>query len=893
MIRNVLLFHIILTLIACSAGCKSVYIGKGQTTALSYHSNYDDTTVMTIAGPILLPYNRFIDPAGSVVHFGDPDRENHSLDCIILPDGKTLAVEDRYGITIISITTKQVLYEFQYKNDKSTKGLMSTYSGIKTLELNGKVHIFWSAANNNKATSVVLDGTWDGKTIKIEGTFDFAPIAPSPLALPNDIAINKEEGDYYMYVALNGNSTLDKIRLSDKKTIWSHTTGMAPFGIALSNNRAYVTNWAGPQTTDSSLETAGVPYGSVYINHRTGGTLRGTVSVFDLKTGNVTNEINVGLHPNAIITSPDQKFVYVSNGNSDNVYVINTITNLVTDSIPVRISLKDNPFIGSSPNALAINRTGTRLYVANGMDNALAVIELGSKSSINKGNDKLLGYIPTEAYPAGIALDDSSLYVCNLEGEGSRIPGPKGYTAHHEQATVSIIPIPGGKEFPALTQRVENANLLFRTKLSQLLPRKNVAAKPLPERIGEPSLIKHVVYIIKENRTYDQVLGDIKAGDGQSSLCIFGDSVTPNQHELANNFMLLDNYYASGKSSAEGHQWTDAAMTSDYVEKNVRAWFRSYPHVQNDALVYNKEGFIWNNALDHGKSVRIFGEACDPEWDRSLKWKDIYSLYKQGKHIDFKNNTTISRVRPILDTTCPCADTHDFMDVMRADAFIGYMKLAEQKDSDTWPQLMIVSLSDDHTAGTRPGIPTPRAMVADNDLAVGKIVDAISHSKYWQNTAIFITEDDSQDGWDHVSAYRTTGFVVSPYSGLRKTVHTNYNQTCMVRTIEQILGLPPMNVIDATALPMFDCFSAALDTTNTKYRLRNNIIPLDEMNKDESYLRGKELNYAILSSGHQYDKVDGGDDNLLNHILWFSAKGNKPYPSAKTLKKKDKDDDGD
>ena len=841
-----------------------------------------------------MPYNRFIDPAGSVIHFGDPDKENHSLDCIILPDKKTLAVEDRYGVTLINIETRKVLYEFQYKNDKATKGLMSTYSGIKALSLQGQVHLFWSAANGDRATSIVLEGTWDGKTVQVKDTFNFTPVAPSPLALPNDIALNKEDGEYYLYVVLNGNSSLNKIRLGDKKTIWTHATGMAPFGIALADSKAYVTNWAGPLTTDSTLETAGIPYGSVYINHRTGGTLRGTVSVFDLKSGNILQEINVGLHPNAIISSPDQKFVYVSNGNSDNIYVIDAQSEKVVDSIPVRISLKDNPFIGSSPNALAINSTGTRLYVANGMDNALAVVDLGTVFSNNcKGANPLPGYIPTEAYPAGIAIDDSNLYVCNLEGEGSRILGHKGYTAHHQEATVSIIPIPGDKDLPALTQRVENANLLFRTKLSQLLPRKNVGAKPVPERIGEPSLIKHVVYIIKENRTYDQVLGDMKEGNGERSLCIYGDSITPNQHKIAKNFVLLDNYYASGKSSAEGHQWTDAAMTSDYVEKNVRAWFRSYPHVQNDALVYNKEGFIWNNALDHGKTVRIFGEACDPEWDRNLKWKDIYTLYKQGKHIDFKNKTTISRVRPILDTTCPCADTHDFMDVMRADAFVGYMKQAEQSNNDTWPQLMIVSLSDDHTAGTRPGIPTPRAMVADNDLAVGKIVEAISHSKYWSNTAIFITEDDSQDGWDHVSAYRTTGFVISPFSGLQKTVHTNYNQTCIVRTIEQILGLPPMNVIDATALPMFDCFNQTLDTANTKYTLGNNIIPLDEMNKDESYLRGKELNYAHLSAGHQYDKVDGGDDDLLNHILWFSAKGNKPYPRAKTLKKKDKDGDGD
>ena len=350
----------------------------------------------------------------------------------------------------------------------------------------------------------------------------------------------------------------------------------------------------------------------------------------------------------------------------------------------------------------------------------------------------------------------------------------------------------------------------------------------------------------------------------------------------------MDNYYVSGKSSAEGHQWTDAAMTSDYVEKNVRAWFRSYPHVQNDALVYNKEGFIWNDALDHGKSVRIYGEACDPDWDRALKWKDIYQRYQQGNPVAFKNTTTISRVRPILCMTSPCADTHDFTDVMRADAFVKELHQYEQMDGDQWPQLMVMALSDDHTAGLNQNYPTPRAMVASNDLAAGKIIDAVSHSRFWKNTVIFITEDDSQDAWDHVSAYRTTGFVISPYSELHKTVHTNYNQTCIVRTIEQILGIPPMNIIDATATPMFDCFKNEPDTAT--YTFIKNKVAVDEKNKDRSELSGQELNYAILTSTPEYQYVDRGNDDLLNRILWFTAKGKQPYPKSMTATGKDKDD---
>jgi hypothetical protein len=368
-------------------------------------------------------------------------------------------------------------------------------------------------------------------------------------------------------------------------------------------------------------------------------------------------------------------------------------------------------------------------------------------------------------------------------------------------------------------------------------------------------------------------------GRGMPSLCIFGDSITPNQHQLARDYQLLDNYYASGKSSAEGHHWADAAMVTDYTEKSVRAWFRSYPHVLYDALVYNKKGLIWNNALDHGKTVRVYGEACTCKFDKKqYNWQKLYQMRQAGQPFSFTNTTTISRVRPILAMDFPGCDDETISDQMRADAFIRELNETANRPGDEWPNLMVMSLPNDHTAGMSPAFPTPRAMVADNDLAVGRIVEAVSRSRFAANTVIFITEDDSQSGWDHVSAYRTTGFVISPYSRLRRTVHTNYNQTSMVRTIEQILGLPPMNVIDATALPMFDCFTNKPDLTpysSLQYR-----VPLDEMNKPLSALRGKALHYARQSAEEAEEGIDTGEDDLNNRILWFYAKGNTPYPSG-------------
>ena len=874
----VILFH----------SCRSA---RSITAPKNYHSFYDDSALTLANKPVLLPYNRFLNPAGTVVKFGESDEENHSLDRVMMPGENVMVVEDRFGLTFINVLTAKVLYHLNYKSSKTDENLMSTYSGLKVIEMNNRKYIFWGAADPDLNKSYIIEAEWYNQKASIVDTFSFVPVSPAPLALPNDIALRQEGDAYYMYVVLNGNSELVKMRLSDKNIMWKATTGMAPFGICLVGDKAYVTNWGGPKPIDTTKETAGIPYGKIYIDPSTGAAAHGSVSVIDIKTGNVAKEIQTGLHPNAIIADTSGKFIYVANGNSDNVTVISTGNDNVVDSISVKLNPGIKTLIGDSPNALALGSLNTTLYVANGMDNALAVVHLGANTSVaGKGNTFIKGFIPTGAYPSGIAVfNDSVLLVANLEGEGARTPKNNVFNSHIQQATVSIIPVPGDDLLKTYTSTVQKSNLSFRSEISQLLPRPGIDPVPVPERIGEPSVFKHVVYIIKENRTYDQVLGDMSRGNGLPSLCNFGDSVTPNQHKLALDFLLLDNYYVSGKSSAEGHQWTDAAMTTDYVEKNVRAWFRSYPHVQTDAMVYDKNGFIWNNALDHGKTVRIYGEACIPRWKGNLGWKDIYQLYLDKKPFEFTNETTISRVRPILSQTYPGYDGHAIADQIRADAFIKELKQYDSMPGDKLPELMILALPSDHTAGTSPGYPTPRAMVADNDLALGRIVQAISESRFWDSTVIFVTEDDSQSGWDHVSAYRTTGFVISPYSYLGKTIHTNYNQTCIVRTIEQILGIPPMNIIDATALPMFDCFSKT--KRSASYDYVQNKIALDDMNRSVTELTGKAREFAILSSQPQFDHIDGGDDNLLNRIIWFSTMDGKPYPEKMTLGITDDDDE--
>ncbi|MGI4871774.1 MAG: bifunctional YncE family protein/alkaline phosphatase family protein [Janthinobacterium lividum] len=899
-----LLGSLLIGLGSCSGPAKKGPLSTGQTTQ---RSPYDDSTLHNTHLPVLMPYNRLLNPAGRVVAYGSTEVENHALDVALLPDAPLLAVEDRYGVAVLDTAQHRVLARWTYADDPRTKGMLSTYAGLKVRRAHGTTTLYWSADNGQSHLGGVLEMTYAAGQLRLARVFPFAP-AGAPLALPNDLALTTEGSRECLYVALNGNNQLAKLDLTTGQRLWTRPTGVAPYGVAVAGGRVFVSNWGGPLPTDTlHHEVAGVPYGRAHIDPRTGAIDQGTVSVFEPADGKSLPEISVGLHPNAVLASPGGQFVYVANGNSDAVSVLDVATLHVRETIAVKLLPGPPGYGGDSPNGLALSADGTTLYVANGLDNAVAVVALGQAAARAgaPGASQLRGFIPTEAYPAGLALGAHELFVANLEGEGARVStadmraesreleplvqrGPAAYNSHHQLATVSLIALPTAGQLDRYTTRVRQLSFAFRKELAQQLPRPGQPPVPLPERLGEPSVFKHVVYIIKENRTYDQVLGDLPQGRGEKSLCVFGDSVTPNQHQLAREFVLLDNYYVSGKSSAEGHQWTDASMVSDYVEKNVRAWFRSYPHVQEDALVYSPTGFIWNQAADHGHSVRIYGEACQPHYDTKLSWLDIYQGYQAGRPFKFFNTSTISRVRPLLSPTYPGSNELKITDQLRASAFIKELTDFEKQPGDAFPELSVVALSADHTVGTRPGLPTPAAMVADNDLALGRMLAALTKSRFWKNTVVFVTEDDSQAGWDHVSAYRTTGFVLSAYSRLGgRPMHTNYNQTGMVRSIEQILGIPPMNIVDATALPLFDCFAAKPNPR--PFASLKNRIALDRLNPKLSKLTGAALRYGRLSQSPEFDHIDNGRDDVLNRIIWFATKGRQPYPAALAGKAGDDD----
>jgi hypothetical protein len=491
------------------------------------------------------------------------------------------------------------------------------------------------------------------------------------------------------------------------------------------------------------------------------------------------------------------------------------------------------------------------------------------------------GLIPTGWYPGALRLsgDGKRLFVANVKGHGA-LSQPrakeKGHNSHDHLGTVSLIDLPNTAELAKMTDRVNVLNRLTYSVAGLEKPRPNTRSVVVPERHGEPSLIEHVVYIIKENRTYDQVFGDMKEGNGDPKLCIFGEEVTPNHHKLAREFTLLDNFYCSGVLSADGHSWVNTAYVTDYLEKAFGGFTRSYPDDSRDPLAFAPTGFLWDNALAHHKTIRNFGEAVAEKayTPKGTTWTDMYRDFTSGAR-KIPINIVINKpaIVPFTHPTYPYFPL-TMSDAYRAELFLEDLKQFEQQG--TMPQFITMSLPCNHTEGTKPGWPTPRAMVADNDLALGRIIEGISKSKFWPTTCIFVVEDDPQNGFDHVDGHRTVALAISPYTRRKAVDATCYNQTGMVKSIELMLGLPPMNQMDLAATPMRNCFQSTADVT--PYTHVANRIALDQMNKPVAELKGDARLWAEKSIALNLDEGDAADEDTLNRIIWFSVRGNEKYP---------------
>jgi YVTN family beta-propeller protein len=823
-------------------------------------------------GQILVPTNQMLKPTGKQITF--PGRP---VDLAFADDGQTLIVKNRADLVVIDTASGAIKQTLPLPVKKGEKNLGFGVVGI--IVHGGRVYV-----GDNQNQVRVAEREADG-SLRWQESIALGQPKVGGFADPAGMAL---QGEDTLWVASTRGNDVQRISLKTGKVEEVVPVGVAPYMICCpSAERCYVSNWGGnpPAAGDPQAKSSNTP---IRIDPKTGVANQGTVSVLSKVDGQwkQTSTIPVGLHPCGMVLSKAKQRLYVANANSDSVSVIDTEKNEVVETIACRPEAR-LPF-GSGSNALALSPDGRTLYVANGTNNCIAVVALGT-SALDPGplradagaTSKVKGLVPTGWYPGAILVagEGKKLIVANIKGHGSLSqprPVAQGKKTRDYLGSVSFIDVPDSGKLARLTEKVNHNNRLAYSLSGLDKPRTSAAAIAVPQRHGEPSIFKHVFYIIKENRTYDQVFGDIKEGNGDPNLVMFGENVTPNHHALAREFTLLDNFYCSGVLSADGHSWVNEAYVTDYLERAFGGFTRSYPDEGSDPLAYPATGFLWGNALAHGKTLRNYGEFVNEHYaPPGTSWTDIYKDVKNGTH-NVKINVK-ANMKPLEPFTHPRYPWFPLLapDQYRAQVFLEELQTFEK--AGNLPNLIYITLPCDHTAGTRPGFPTPRAMVADNDLALGRIVEGITKSQFWPRSCIFVVEDDPQDGFDHVDAHRTVALVISPFTKREFVDHTNYNQTGMVKTIELMLRLPPMTQLDLSATPMRNCFRASPDVS--PYTCRPSRIPLDEMNPSLEKLQGKALHWARESLAMNLDEGDAADEDTLNRILWHSTRGyDTAYP---------------
>jgi DNA-binding beta-propeller fold protein YncE len=854
------------------------------------------TTAATVGpktGGDLTPVNQRITPVGTVLEL--PGLRPQAL--ALSPDGNLLVTAGfTHELVVANPANGQILQRVEFPPENSlpaavpfvgnlnpAKRTMLSYTGL-VFSPDGS-RIYMANVNGDIKVFAVDDS---GRVIPWS-SFPLPPVAAPGREedIPAGLAVSRDGKK--LYVVLSFSNRLAELDTDTGKILRLWDVGADPYGVVLLGDKVYVSNWAGRRPDAGSVTGPGGRGTVVRVDDRSIPS-EGSVSIINLNSPEQT-ELPTGRHCCDLAASPDGAYLVAANPGDDTLSVIDTRRDQIVETICARQNPGD--LFGAQPNAVAFDKGGDRLFVCNGTQNAVAVFQF------KPGASTLLGLIPTGWFPGAIVYDAARKQICvaNLKGLSRPHADRRGQTAEFA-GSLTFIPLPAKKQLARDTQTaLEDLRypLLAQAKLPA---RADQAARPVPERTGEPSVFEHVIYIIKENRTYDQILGDVKTGNGRADICTFGERVTPNEHKLVRDFVLLDNTYCCGNISADGHSWADSGIATDYLERSFAGWPRSYPSGgfgknADDAMAYSPSGFLWNDALAHGKTFRDFGEFTSP----SYRWKDpadrrpldflaCYHEFLAGRDsVAYSGVPDIEALRPFLATNT-IGWGLGVPDVCRAAQFIKSLKQFEA--AGQMPNLIVLWLPNDHTSGTSPGAPTPEAQVADNDLALGRIVEAVSHSVFWTNTCIFAMEDDPQAGWDHVSGYRSTAYVISPYTKRGREIGTQYNQTSLLRTMELMLGLPPMNQMDATATPMFDCFNGTPDFT--PYTAVPNQVPLDEMNPQAARIADPVLRKdAYVSARLPLKKPDQCPEDVLNRILWHATMGAKPYPEWAVTKVADDD----
>jgi YVTN family beta-propeller protein len=749
---------------------------------------------------VLLPDGWRVTPAGRQLETGDM-----ILSAQVSPDGKTLAFTNsgytRHQLHLVDLTAEKEIATFPL--ERSWSGLAWSPNGRRLLVSGGQ---------DNAVADIYTfqrwdDGSWTQRqALQLEGA-EKAKTAISSIVVSPDgasvYAVNDLDGHLYTIDGATG-KTVSRLNLGDH-----------PFAARLSRDgkQLYATNIG-------SAEVVAVDIGNPMEPR-------------------LTDRLTVEPHPNDLVLTGDDR-LFVSCGNTNHVLVLDLKAKERMETVSVAPTPKAP--VGSTPNSLALSPDGRELYVADADNNSVAVVSIAER-----GQSKVTGFIPTGWYPTVVTttVDGKRILIGSGKGLGTgpnRVMRPIDKTSpapsfvHHGNnlsGLLSFVDVPSRTKLGEYTKQVYE-NSPYRDDL--LVKAEIKGNSVIPSEVGKGSPIQHVLYIIKENRTYDQVFGDIAKGNGDPSLVLFGRDVTPNQHAIAEQFVLLDNLYCNGEVSQDGHPWTTAAYASDY---NQRAWTLSYSkhgNVNSRPVEEQSHPYIWEAAKAKGLSTFSFGYTG-----------------RRG-------------LAPILSKTFGKNDLPDqqsrMRDYRRGEQFVAEF---EQMDRENRvPNFMVMGLGEDHTQGTTPGAFTPKAQVASNDLAVGRIVEAVSKSKVWSSSAIFIIEDDAQNGPDHIDSHRTVGLVISPYIRRGTVDSTMYTTVSMLRTIELLLGIPPLTQHDAAATAMYNSFGATPDLST--YKVRNQEIDLLSKNPSNAY-------GAAIAARMDFSDYDRVDEQALNRILWHSIKG--------------------
>lgn len=746
---------------------------------------------------ITLPNGWSLSPVGASLPLGDLP-----LNLAVSPDEKYAVVtnngQSTQSLMLIDLETDEVLDTVEV--EKAWLGLAISSDG-KT--------VYASGGNDNQ---ILIFDIANGRLLEKEPLVLGEPwprlkISPAGLALDEErdllYTVTKEDSALYV-LDLVERKVKERLPLGHE----AYTCGLSPAG-----NELYISLWGGS-----------------------------AVAVYDPQAGRVVRQIRTGSHPNDLYFHPDGRRLFVACANDNSVSVIDVEQGRVIETIATAL-YPDAP-AGSTSNGLAVSPDGEFLFIANADNNCLAVFEVEEY-----GESRSLGFIPTGWYPTDVEVANGRLLVCNGKGFISK-PNPKGPVPGELRTeetqhigglfwgTLSMIELPDADLLGNYTQMVY-ANTPYSKEIEQKAP--GEVGNPIPMTTDGQSPIKYVFYVIKENRTYDQVLGDLPQGDGDPSLCLFPDSITPNHHALAREFVLLDNFYVNAEVSADGHNWSMGAYANDYVEKTWPTSYGgrggTYDYEGSRKIAYPDKGFIWDNCKREGVSYRTYGEFANLNQTHLETLKGHHCTYYPGYDLRIRDVYRFEKWKQEFDSLLA---------------------------SNAVPQFNTVRFGNDHTAGARQGYPTPRAMVADNDLAVGRFVEHLSNSPIWKESVVFIMEDDAQNGPDHVDAHRSVLLIASPYTKRGHLERTLYTTTSVLRTIELILGLPPMSQYDAAATPLYACFTPEPDPT--PYRARPNGVDLNEMNAEDNRL-------SRLSYNLNLDKEDQAPDHLFSEIIWKTIRG--------------------